>query len=143
MCLSLLRHSYSRLYCPLCTHLQIYVLMFIQAIGDVFRDRFGSKAGWAHSVLFAAELSEFRHLLPIAMKEEMAIFSEEKRLQKKIEKETKQRVSQDMETSELCTAAAHVLKGLDFEEELESKEVKVKKRGGDGLKPKKTRIKKE
>jgi N-glycosylase/DNA lyase len=25
-----------------------------EAIGDVFRDKFGSHAGWAHSVLFAA-----------------------------------------------------------------------------------------
>lgn len=53
-----------------------------EAIGDVFRDRFGSRAGWAHSVLFAAELAEFRKLLPEKMQAEMFLFSEQKRIQK-------------------------------------------------------------
>lgn len=34
-----------------------------QMVGDCFRERFGAHAGWAHNVLFAAELSAFRHRL--------------------------------------------------------------------------------
>jgi N-glycosylase/DNA lyase len=36
-------------------------------VGELFRQRFGSHAGWAHQLLFAAELQEFRPLLPRAM----------------------------------------------------------------------------
>jgi len=32
-------------------------------IGDFFRDRFGLLAGWAHTVLFAAELPAFQHMI--------------------------------------------------------------------------------
>jgi N-glycosylase/DNA lyase len=32
-----------------------------QQVGDFFRARFGEYAGWAHNVLFAAELAAFRH----------------------------------------------------------------------------------
>ena len=39
-------------------------------VGDLFRTRFGSHAGWAHSLLFAAELPLFRPFLPPAMVEE-------------------------------------------------------------------------
>jgi len=35
-----------------------------ERIGDIFRSRFKQRAGWAHSVLFAAELPQFRRLLP-------------------------------------------------------------------------------
>ncbi len=41
-------------------------------VGDLFRQRFGSHAGWAHQLLFAAELQEFRSLLPKAMLQQMA-----------------------------------------------------------------------
>ena len=42
-----------------------------QRVGDLFRDRFGGHGGWAHQLLFAAELQEFRHLLPEAMLQQM------------------------------------------------------------------------
>jgi len=32
-------------------------------VGDFFREKFGDLAGWAHSILFAAELSSFRKAL--------------------------------------------------------------------------------
>ena len=51
-------------------------------MGDIFRARFGPKCGWAHSVLFAAELPEFRALLPAAMQEEMKAFVDDKRLER-------------------------------------------------------------
>jgi hypothetical protein len=31
-----------------------------ERVGQLFRDRFGDKAGWAHSLLFAAELPTYR-----------------------------------------------------------------------------------
>lgn len=40
-------------------------------VGDLFRQRFGSHAGWAHQLLFAAELQEFRPLLPKEMLQQM------------------------------------------------------------------------
>jgi len=40
-------------------------------VGDLFRIRFGPFAGWAHSVLFVAELPSFRNALPMDMIEEM------------------------------------------------------------------------
>lgn len=35
-----------------------------QQVGDLFRDRFKTKSGWAHSLLFVAELPSFRPTLP-------------------------------------------------------------------------------
>ena len=36
-------------------------------VGELFRQRFGTHAGWGHQLLFAAELQEFRKLLPPSM----------------------------------------------------------------------------
>jgi hypothetical protein len=47
--------------------------------------RFPVKAGWAHSVLFAAELPEFRAKLPLALQTEMKEFIDNSRSAKKIE----------------------------------------------------------
>jgi N-glycosylase/DNA lyase len=41
-------------------------------VGDLFRARFGAHAGWAHCLLFAAELPAFRDRLPPALVAEMA-----------------------------------------------------------------------
>ena len=57
-------------------------------VGDLFRARFGAHAGWAHSVLFAAELPVFRALLPDVLQERMVAFrlvEREKSAQKKEE----------------------------------------------------------
>ena len=43
-------------------------------VGELFRDRYGAHAGWAHSLLFAAELPLFRLALPEEMLAEMATF---------------------------------------------------------------------
>lgn len=48
-------------------------------VGDLFRQRFGSHAGWAHSVLFAAELPAFRSLLPDSVQLSMERFRLEER----------------------------------------------------------------
>jgi N-glycosylase/DNA lyase len=42
-----------------------------QQIGGLFRSRFPTRAGWAHSLLFVAELPSFRAVLPPDLVEEM------------------------------------------------------------------------
>jgi N-glycosylase/DNA lyase len=42
-----------------------------QQIGGLFRSRFPTRAGWAHSLLFVAELPSFRGVLPPDLVEEM------------------------------------------------------------------------
>ena len=56
-----------------------------EEVGGVFRKRFPRKAGWAHSVLFAAELPEFRVKLPVELQEEMKAFTEHSKSVKKVE----------------------------------------------------------
>ena len=65
-----------------------------ERVGDLFRDRFGPTAGWAHAVLFAAELPAFRSALPAAVVEEMDSFREdEKRAAKEAREARKARVA--------------------------------------------------
>jgi N-glycosylase/DNA lyase len=40
-------------------------------VGDLFRDRFTNYPGWAHSLLFVAELPSFRDVLPVDVVSEM------------------------------------------------------------------------
>ena len=56
-----------------------------EEVGEVFRKRFPRKAGWAHSVLFAAELPEFRVKLPVELQEEMKAFTDHSKSVKKVE----------------------------------------------------------
>lgn len=51
-------------------------------VGDVFRSRFPQKAGWAHSLLFVAELPSFRAVLPADIVEEMEQFKQEEQQRK-------------------------------------------------------------
>ena len=53
------------------------------------RDRFPTKAGWAHSLLFVAELPSFRPVLPEHLVKEMDGFRKEEQLRKKLAKEAK------------------------------------------------------
>ena len=55
-------------------------------VGDRFRARFGSHAGWASQLLFSAELDPFRQRLPEKMQQDMkewATLMKEKRAEKK------------------------------------------------------------
>lgn len=54
-------------------------------VGDLFRDRFKSYPGWAHSLLFVAELPSFREVLPIEVVREMDEWKEQEQM-KKLEK---------------------------------------------------------
>lgn len=60
-----------------------------EAVGAEFRRRFGNHAGWAHSVLFAAELGVFKDRLPVSMQTEMKAFVELQRSAKKVKREEK------------------------------------------------------
>jgi len=62
-----------------------------ERVGDLFRDRFGAHAGWAHSVLFAAELPPFKHSLPAALQAEMAAFDLQQRAAKKQRRQDKEK----------------------------------------------------
>jgi N-glycosylase/DNA lyase len=58
-------------------------------VGDTFRRVFPSCAGWAHSVLFAGELMEFRQYLPEEMQAEMDEFASQTKAKKSAAKEAK------------------------------------------------------
>merc|ERR1712146_437740 len=58
-------------------------------LGDIFRHMYGERAGWAHSLLFAAELPAYRKLLPSEMQKEMNDYRElekQERIEKKLAK---------------------------------------------------------
>eukprot|EP00586_Coscinodiscus_wailesii_P014524 CAMPEP_0172521056 /NCGR_PEP_ID=MMETSP1066-20121228/292357_1 /TAXON_ID=671091 /ORGANISM="Coscinodiscus wailesii, Strain CCMP2513" /LENGTH=618 /DNA_ID=CAMNT_0013303907 /DNA_START=242 /DNA_END=2099 /DNA_ORIENTATION=+ len=58
-------------------------------VGDLFRERFGSYAGWAHSVLFVAELPSFRGVLPVEMVREMDEWKQQEMAEKAAAKKKK------------------------------------------------------
>ena len=71
------------------------------AVGDAFRDKFGARCGWAHSVLFAAELPGFKEKLPQAIQEEMETFSAAKKTEKlKAKKYTKTNVKKEVRVND-------------------------------------------
>eukprot|EP01039_Chlorochromonas_danica_P006958 gene6958-7698_t len=57
-----------------------------ERVGQVFRELFQEKAGWAHSLLFAAELPPFRPLLPPNLVKEMEQFNLSQKALKKSSK---------------------------------------------------------
>ncbi len=58
-------------------------------VGDLFRTRFPSRAGWAHSLLFVAELPSFRSVLPLDMVKEMDEWKKHEQEQKAKQKKEK------------------------------------------------------
>ena len=60
-------------------------------VGDLFRDRFGERAGWAHSLLFVAELPSFRPVLPSDVVGEMDEWREREQAAKREEKAKKKK----------------------------------------------------
>jgi len=73
------------------------------------RNKFADKAaGWANSVLFAAELPQFRSLLPTTLQQEMKIHSEQRKL---LNKEKKLQ-SQTASSALLLSASSSILSSL-------------------------------
>jgi N-glycosylase/DNA lyase len=64
-----------------------------KSVGNMFRSRFLVKPGWAHSLLFVAELPSFRSILPHEMIAEMDTFRQEEQARKQEAKRKKK--SQD------------------------------------------------
>ena len=58
-------------------------------VGDLFRSRFSSHAGWAHSLLFVAELPSFRNALPEDIIAQMNEWREQEQEKKAADKEAK------------------------------------------------------
>lgn len=75
-----------------------------EKVGDVFRNIFLKHAGWAHSILFAAELSGFRTSLPEALQEEMKVFAENQKVIKRQKKEEKNVSKTSQQQSAVVTA---------------------------------------
>ena len=77
-----------------------------QRVGDLFRRAFGPYAGWAHSVLFAAELSAFASRLPADIVADMHDFRQQEKLAKEKKKqERKQKRNEDSSSNKKRSAA--------------------------------------
>ena len=72
-------------------------------VNDLFIDRFGPHAGWAHSLLFAAELPQYADRLPADLRADMEAFREEGRL---LKLEQKRAASAAKATSKAASSAA-------------------------------------
>jgi HhH-GPD superfamily base excision DNA repair protein len=79
-------------------------------VGDLFRQRFGDHAGWAHSLLFAGEISAFKSRLPASLREQMDAFKaqekEKKAATKKEAAERKQNKKKAVEEGKQAATAA-------------------------------------
>jgi N-glycosylase/DNA lyase len=60
-------------------------------VGDLFRFKFPNRAGWAHSLLFVAELPSFRGVLPNDLVDEMEAFQKGEKERKKKQKEQRKK----------------------------------------------------
>jgi N-glycosylase/DNA lyase len=63
-------------------------------VGDLFRSRFPSYAGWAHSLLFVAELPSFRGVLPSDIVQQMDRWRDEEQ-RKKLEQKQQKKAPSD------------------------------------------------
>uniref|UniRef100_A0A0G4HDJ4 DNA-(apurinic or apyrimidinic site) lyase n=1 Tax=Chromera velia CCMP2878 TaxID=1169474 RepID=A0A0G4HDJ4_9ALVE len=66
-----------------------------ERVGNLFRNRFSPCAGWAHALIFAAELRAFRPLLPVDLQKEMEEFRESEKEWKAEEREQRKRRRDD------------------------------------------------
>ena len=58
-------------------------------VGELFRTKYGECAGWAHCLLFAAELPQFRDALPASLVAELAAWRAEEKREKEERKKRK------------------------------------------------------
>lgn len=79
----------SRDYDPTLSQAKSLTPTIYKRVGDLFRDRF-DYAGWAHSLLFVAELPSFRDVLPVDIVEQMDAFKEDEIQRKAEEKAAKE-----------------------------------------------------
>lgn len=68
-------------------------------VGECFRSRFPRHAGWAHSLLFVAELPSFRAVLPEDIAFEMDRFREDEQHKKQLAREAKMKRKEEKEAA--------------------------------------------
>ena len=79
-------------------------------VGERFRERFGAYAGWAHSIMFAAELPQFRPLLSPEIRSRIVAFGKyEKEMKLKRRREKKEKA----EKRKMKTAGEEIGTSLD------------------------------
>uniref|UniRef100_A0A6U6FTQ8 DNA-(apurinic or apyrimidinic site) lyase n=1 Tax=Odontella aurita TaxID=265563 RepID=A0A6U6FTQ8_9STRA len=70
-------HIARRNYDPTLVEVKSLTPTVYKRVGNIFRRRFSSHAGWAHSLLFVAELPSFRPALPGDIVEEMDLWRQQ------------------------------------------------------------------
>lgn len=98
------------LFCPPILHGRSLTPTVYARVGDLFRERFGDRAGWAHSLLFAAELPGFKAMLSPEMQKEMDEFKRQERDAKAETKAEKARVKEE-KSSKSAQSAKQVKRG--------------------------------
>lgn len=82
-----------------------------QRVGDLFRRAFGPYAGWAHSVLFAAELPAFAPRLPASIVADMQDFRQQEKVAKEEKKKERKRKKKKSTPSSKKRSAPEVAGG--------------------------------
>ena len=81
-------------------------------VGDSFRTTFGSHAGWAHSLLFAAELPAFADKLPPSLRESMQDFRDNEKRENKDAKLRKKQIQDEKHLTKLSLNQDELLEEL-------------------------------
>ena len=82
-------HIACREYDPSLNEVKSLTPTVYRGVGDLFRSRFSSHAGWAHSLLFVAELPSFRNILPEDIVVQMNEWREQEQEKKAADKKAK------------------------------------------------------
>lgn len=82
-------HIACREYDPFLNQVKSLTPTVYRRVGDLFRTRFSSHAGWAHSLLFVAELPSFRNILPEDIVSQMNEWREQEQEKKAADKKSK------------------------------------------------------
>jgi N-glycosylase/DNA lyase len=82
-------HIACREYDPSLSEVKSLTPTVYKRCGELFRSRFPSHAGWAHSLLFVAELPSFRGVLPLDIVTQMDEWKEQEKAKKAADKEAK------------------------------------------------------
>jgi len=89
-------------------------------VGNLFRSRYGSHAGWAHSLLFAAELPQFSRYLPTELQDELKRNAAAERGEKK---RAREEANRRREAKAMAKAAK--TSGAEIEDASASKAIEV------------------
>ena len=82
-------HIACREYDPTLNEVKSLTPTVYRRVGDLFRSRFSSHAGWAHSLLFVAELPSFKNILPEDIVTQMNEWRQQEQEKKAADKKAK------------------------------------------------------